>query len=511
MSHDKEEDTVHGNGMTFSTDNDFKGGRWVNGEFFYKEQRQGKTQSKHNATYGVFGSDSSGSDSDGDRGSSGDEDYGSRQNRRVNQKNRGGSQHGNKSRRKKEKTQKPMFFVAKENDVPVDSSTHVNHKNDKKDEANDDDVAIDQFQKIIDTIPQDNHTHTPVSKGVSNVEFRDILEKTNAPKPSYKPPPLTATQRDMKWEKNTKGFGKKYLSKFGFTGRLGAKETGVSGVIEVKVRPSQMGLGFGNFTEQSAMESNRKLDAEVRGKDYVPLEKNIPKDKEGGGHGKKKSRGLVEDRAASQAWKLGGISVTDATLREHGKKPETTSAGKKGKGGGGVSFGGVFGSETLATASSAHTPKQVILDMRGAVPKHITDTATINDQPDAVQEGEDMSTPSPMLGQELLYNLNLIVDMDELHLQTSTARLDSLEKRIDALAADQEELKVQAESDTTQLTALESIDSILDRMDSALSQRPLLVTRDDILRAFRKVCVYYPEETKLLGTWGRIRLGSVRL
>ncbi len=49
------------------------------------------------------------------------------------------------------------------------------------------------------------------------------------------------------WEKHTKGIGSKLLQKFGFKGRLGAKEDGISGVIEVQVRPTNVGLGFGEI------------------------------------------------------------------------------------------------------------------------------------------------------------------------------------------------------------------------------------------------------------------------
>lgn len=47
------------------------------------------------------------------------------------------------------------------------------------------------------------------------------------------------------WEKHTKGIGSKLLQKFGFTGRLGAREDGISKAIEVTVRPTNQGLGFG--------------------------------------------------------------------------------------------------------------------------------------------------------------------------------------------------------------------------------------------------------------------------
>ena len=53
-----------------------------------------------------------------------------------------------------------------------------------------------------------------------------------------------------KWEKHTKGVGRKLLDKFGFTGRLGAHEDGISKAIEVTIRPDGMGLGFCNFKEK---------------------------------------------------------------------------------------------------------------------------------------------------------------------------------------------------------------------------------------------------------------------
>jgi hypothetical protein len=48
------------------------------------------------------------------------------------------------------------------------------------------------------------------------------------------------------WEKHTKGIGSKLLQKFGFSGRLGAKETGIEKPIEVNLRQVNVGLGFGN-------------------------------------------------------------------------------------------------------------------------------------------------------------------------------------------------------------------------------------------------------------------------
>ena len=72
------------------------------------------------------------------------------------------------------------------------------------------------------------------------------------------------------WEKHTKGIGMKLLSKMGFkageglgSGKNGRK--GISKVIEVVVRPNNLGLGFGNFKEASQLKANKQLENELHG------------------------------------------------------------------------------------------------------------------------------------------------------------------------------------------------------------------------------------------------------
>lgn len=50
--------------------NDFEGGRWVNGEFYYEKQRKGQTQTADEKLYGVFAEVSSDEDEGGRRCSS---------------------------------------------------------------------------------------------------------------------------------------------------------------------------------------------------------------------------------------------------------------------------------------------------------------------------------------------------------------------------------------------------------------------------------------------------------
>ena len=108
------------------------------------------------------------------------------------------------------------------------------------------------------------------------------------------------------WERHTKGFGSKLLAKMGWKGSGGlgsnrrkfrgeataeanadataggpatassdaataasaSAKKGISRPVEVVVRPTNMGLGFGNFKEASRLKANRRIEAEVRGIDY---------------------------------------------------------------------------------------------------------------------------------------------------------------------------------------------------------------------------------------------------
>ena len=100
----------------------------------------------------------------------------------------------------------------------------------------------------------------PAPIGITNSAFRDLLraseeeEKTKKMSLEKKTLPAVPLKDLGKWEKHTKGVGRKLLDKFGFTGRLGAREDGISKAIEVTIRPDGMGLGFGNFKEATKLE-----------------------------------------------------------------------------------------------------------------------------------------------------------------------------------------------------------------------------------------------------------------
>jgi tuftelin-interacting protein 11 len=114
-----------------------------------------------------------------------------------------------------------------------------------------------------------------------------------------------------KWEKHTKGIGMKLLSKMGFKGRLGAKEKGVSTVVETVVRPSNLGLGFGNFKEMAQLKNNKVFEAQLRGEDVVVDEPGAK---------------------AAQRKRRGPASLTDKLLKQQEqswRKSEATAKAEK--------------------------------------------------------------------------------------------------------------------------------------------------------------------------------------
>ncbi len=77
------------------------------------------------------------------------------------------------------------------------------------------------------------------------------------------------------WEKHTKGIGMKLLSKMGYSGsgglgskkRKGKAKEGISRPVQVVVRPTNLGLGFGSFREASQLATNRLIESQVLGKE----------------------------------------------------------------------------------------------------------------------------------------------------------------------------------------------------------------------------------------------------
>lgn len=156
------------------------------------------------------------------------------------------------------------------------------------------------------------------------------------------------------WEKHTKGVGLKLLQKFGFKGRLGANETGITTAIESTVRPAGAGLGFGNKEkggEGGSLGSNKKRAAPVSDTEKI-ASLNSWKKKE------KKEKQAVLEKTISEL-----LSARDANAAGDGKSRDAN---------------------------------MTIIDMRSEVVRNIT--------ADEIGGSEDGS--GVKFGEELLYNLD---------------------------------------------------------------------------------------------------------
>ncbi len=233
------------------------------------------------------------------------------------------------------------------------------------------------------------------------------------------------------WEKHTKGIGSKLLQKFGFKGRLGAREDGVSQAIEVVVRPTNVGLGFGDTVEASSLLVNKKIEAEWRGLEFNEADYVA---------GKKRSRSKIEQLASSQQWKRGKVK-SDAK--------KTLSAEE-------------FMEQHLNASVVAETRKQVIIDMRYEDTRILTDLTDINNE--IPSDGKF----KPLLGQEFLYNINLICDMQEMEASKLVFNLKNQADRHRAYQHDIIAIESEINSDSKRLESLKSLNAVLTRVESKI-------------------------------------------
>lgn len=280
------------------------------------------------------------------------------------------------------------------------------------------------------------------------------------------------------WEKHTKGIGLKLLQKFGFTGRLGAKENGVSRAIEVVVRPTNTGLGFGDITEAAKLKVNKKIEAEWRGVEYVDEEEE-----------KKQKKSSVERLADGKGWKKNKSSSNGATK---------LSAAE-------------LINKYMNEDSSQKPKQQVIIDMRSKDARVITDMSEIGT--DGYVD-EIPADAKPKLGQELLYNINLLENAEEMNVNRDSRALARVASKIKTLTEDTAQLQRGIATEATRLARLQKIQLILTRVEEKLAAhaaatalngdegaetKPSEISLSSVCGVLRTVHQNFPEEFQIFG------------
>eukprot|EP01029_Cantina_marsupialis_P019882 TRINITY_DN4624_c0_g1_i1.p1 TRINITY_DN4624_c0_g1~~TRINITY_DN4624_c0_g1_i1.p1 ORF type:complete len:738 (+),score=225.80 TRINITY_DN4624_c0_g1_i1:174-2387(+) len=225
--------------------------------------------------------------------------------------------------------------------------------------------GVTEIREDAEVVTKPETAQTNVNN-VSNEDFARMVHKES--KQATKKMRAARLDSDFgHFEKHTKGFGLKMLSKYGFKGRLGKEEQGISNPITAVKRAGQtMGLGYGGSEMDKSNEDAKR--------DYFGSESEEDDDK---------------------GWQIFDTAGTRRTKKKRKKVYKVS---------------GVDGLDDNSEAPPKQ--KQVIVDMRGSQPRIITDAGEIN----KAESLEDKESKKKKIGKELIYNINLISDMNDLKL-----------------------------------------------------------------------------------------------
>ncbi|GAB2284894.1 hypothetical protein Dimus_019347 [Dionaea muscipula] len=408
----------------FGMENDYEGGEWIGGEFYYRKRKEKGMQTKDDVLYGVFASGSSDSE---------DDDSSSKKRR--------------KGIVKKADFSKPVNFVSTGSVMPNQEIDHntKEEKLPKEEEGEDDEYKAglglgassagsglgfvtslnvksrDLFEKKAGVVEQEEEEDEDLflptafgrkikegaeqrrerSKLVSNGKSRSDGSKRQSE-------PFAGTNGVGTFEKHTKGIGLKLLEKMGYKGGgLGKNEQGIVAPIEAKLRPKNMGMGFNDYQEAKNLPT---LDISRRESEenLQPLSKKKEK--------------LWKKHAQARARKRGEYITAEELLA---KKQD-------------------HGVETIL---------QKVVDMRGPQIRVLTSLENIN----AEEKARESNIPMP----ELQHNIKLIVDLAELDIQGIDRKLRSERETVVALTEEKEKLQKEVERQKQQLDSMEEILRVL--------------------------------------------------
>ncbi|GMF30664.1 unnamed protein product [Phytophthora lilii] len=257
---------------------------------------------------------------------------------------------------------------------------------------------------------------------------------------------VAAKSKTYAWENHTTGFGTKMLAKMGFKGRLGKKEDGVSATIEVKQRPAQMGMGYGDFVEASNLKQNKKLQKELKGETVEETEED--------------GQTVEEDDTLWRKRKLVG--------RKHRRAAELTHEAQEMK---------------------KQKRSDVVLDMRGPSVRVLSDvTAAYNVDPQRVEAAK------PKLGDELIYNVRMVVNLAQGKIYDLSQKIDTNKESVTAMKKEAKMIKAQLNVDDVRLQHMQAMVAQMKVLDQLREKALEMQSVEPVLSHLRMVRRSFPLE-----------------
>ena len=362
---DIDEDADGEQRMQFSTDPDFEGGQWIDGEFLYRSKRQKQNQTKDDMIYGVFQDNSDVDEDDED-----DLTGGAAGRRRRKRRN-------DKDLISKGDLTRPVNFVSMGSANPnldQDNDRSAADVAERREEADEEDGErpvgaglgfgglgfggaglgatttgssggnkgggfVSGGVSRPDEDEEENLLPTAFGQQIKErAERRREVERERRRQEREEQARRegravkTATGKEIgAFEKHTKGIGLKLLQKMGYKGGgLGKNQQGIEKPVEAKMRPKAMGMGFNDFKEKEV-----SLPAPP-GKEREGEEEGKPSVSEGRANEKlwkKKHAGRrVEYKTAAQLLEekqAGGKEVTQTILDMRGAQVREGGRGRR--------------------------------------------------------------------------------------------------------------------------------------------------------------------------------------
>ncbi|KAH7511485.1 hypothetical protein ACOSP7_014204 [Xanthoceras sorbifolium] len=438
----------------FGMDNDFEGGQWINGEFYYKKRKEKRTQTKDDVLYGVFASDS---DSDG---------FSSKKRRRDRDIGR------------RPDLTKPVNFVSTGTVMPnqeIDKNLKEENDDISEDHDNGNDNrsglglgfgsgntgsglglgfsaksskknenAIKKSDEKKDEDEEDRFLPTAfgriIKEGVERKERERERLKSEKKSQGGKGKEVDVGNVGV-FEKHTKGIGMKLLEKMGYKGGgLGKNEQGIVTPIEAKLRPKNMGMGFNDYKETAP--------GKLLGLEKLEEKKSV---------GQQQPMG----RGKEKLWKQTKVR----------KKEEYITV-----------------DELLAKKEEqGFEVVQKVIDMRGPQVRVLTNLENL----DAEEKARENDVPMP----ELQHNVRLIVDLAELDIQKIDKDLRNEKETALSLQKEKEKLEKMTAEQKQQLDNMEKIVNILGQIEKENSLGTL--TLDSLANYFGDLQRKYVHDYKL--------------